>query len=159
MWSGIAGITLLAIALTVAAMGLSWATLFNSDPQAEAREKQFGQCYNGGQNCVFDGDTIRVDGEKLQIAGMTAPQIQGAQCEAERTRGIDAAVQLAILLNSGTVTLGEPFRDETGREVRKVQVDGADVAAKMISSGAAEQLHLYKPDWCPSSGGSNDASA
>jgi micrococcal nuclease len=149
IWGGVAGVLLMAAAVTAVIVGISIATFSRYDPAAEARTQRFAQCYDAdGPNCVLDGDTIYVGGGKVQIAGIAAPQIQGAQCDAERSRGIDSAVRLADLLNSGKVTVSPAFRDEYGRGVRSVQVKGRDVAERMINIGLARRYFGERPNWC-----------
>lgn len=147
MWGSVTGILLIATALVVVIVGVSIATISHDDPAADARALQYDQCYNGGQNCVVDGGTIYVDGEKAVIARVDAPRIQGAACPEEQDKGIDTATRLANLLNSGTVTLGAPFRDPYGRQVRSVEVKGADVANWMISTGIAHE-YGFGHSWC-----------
>jgi endonuclease YncB( thermonuclease family) len=148
MWLGVAGIIFVATALVVAILGISIATIFHDDPAAAARAQQFGQCYNGGTNCVVDGDTIQVGGVKVQIAGIEAPHIDDARCEAERDHGIDTAVRLAEILNGGNVTVSPAFRDSYGREVRKVEVKGQDVGYRMIGAGLAREYLGDRGSWC-----------
>jgi micrococcal nuclease len=149
MWGGVAGVVLFGVALAVLVVGISVATIFHEDRAAAARALRFGQCYNAqGPNCVLDGGTIYVRGTKVVIAGIDAPQIQGAGCAAETDRGIDAAVRLADLLNSGKVSVGAPFRDEYGRDVRKVSVDDEDVGGTLIEAGAAREYDGKPQGWC-----------
>ena len=149
MWGGVAGVVLFGVALAVLVVGVSAATIFHEDRAAAARALRFGQCYNAqGPNCVLDGGTIYVQREKVEIAGLEAPQIQDARCDAERSRGIDAAVRLADLLNSGKVSVSAPFRDPHGRAVRKVQVNGEDVAGTMVEAGVAREYDGSPQGWC-----------
>jgi endonuclease YncB( thermonuclease family) len=148
MWGGVTGIVLFAIGIAVLIIGVGVATFSKYASIDEARALQFNQCYNGGQNCVFDGATIRVDGTKIAIAGIQAPQIIGAKCSAERSLGIDAAVGLAELLNSGKVSTGKPFRDYYGRDVSKVLIDGRDVGEIMVNRNAARKYDGTTYDWC-----------
>jgi micrococcal nuclease len=152
MWGGIAGVLLFAGAIAVAVIGVSVATYFKADPAAEAAaaaaEARFGQCYNGGANCVIDGGTIYVGGTKVEIAGMEAPKIQDSKCSQEREAGIDAAVKLVALLNTGKVTVGPTFRDEFGRDGRTVSVKGKDVASEMIRAGVAHKVRAEPQSWC-----------
>lgn len=150
IWGGVAGIVLIAIVLAVATVGISAATILHDDPAA-AHSARFGQCYNaGGADCVVDGDTIYLDGGKVQIAGMEAPRIQGAQCDEERSRGIAAAVQLADLLSSGKVAAAGKVRGPDGQVRTKVEVNGRDVGAAMINAGAARDPASGPGDWCSS---------
>ena len=152
IWGGVAGILLFAAVLAVGTVGISAATLFHSGAPS-APPPRFGQCYNaGGPDCVLDGDTIYLAGEKVKIAGMETARIQGARCDDERSRGIDAALQLASLLNKGNVTLGGTERDGDGQLRRTVEVDGQDVSSAMIGSGAAGQPGSDR-NWCSGSEG------
>jgi endonuclease YncB( thermonuclease family) len=150
VWGGVGGVLLFGAGLAVAIVGISAATIFrDSDPAAAAQAARFVQCYStDGSNCVLDGGTVYVAGEKVAIAGIEAPQIQDAQCDDERNRGIGAAVRLADLLNSGKVTVSRSFRDSYGRDVRKVKVNGEDVGAAMIDAGVAREYDGKQPDWC-----------
>jgi micrococcal nuclease len=147
-WFGIAGVMLFAAVIVAAIVAVSWATLFRDDPAAAAEDARFGQCYNGGSNCVIDGDTIQVHGQKLTIAGIDAPRIRDASCDAERSHGIDAAVLLAELLNRGRVTVGPTYINEFGRAVRTVQVKGKDVGKAMVDAGVARKYRAERKGWC-----------
>ncbi|MEO8454127.1 MAG: thermonuclease family protein, partial [Sphingomicrobium sp.] len=140
MRGGVAGVLLFAAALAVLVIGISAATIFHDDPGAAARAARFGQCYNAdGPNCVVDGGTISIGGKTVAIAGIEAPQIQGARCADERAQGIEAAVRLVDLLNSGNVTVSTLFRDPYGRMVRKVRVGGDNVGKTLINAGVARE--------------------
>jgi len=148
---GIAGVTLFAVALAVLILGFSIATIFHDDPNAAAREAQFNQCYDAeGSNCVLDGDTAYVAGQKIEIAGLAAPKIEGAQCDDERTRGIAAAVRLASILNSGKVSVGPTVREPDGQLRTKIEVDGNDVGTAMVNAGVAREYGNTN-GWCSSS--------
>jgi endonuclease YncB( thermonuclease family) len=152
LWGGIVGILLFAAALTIVIVGIAAANWFNDDPAADAEARHFGQCYNAfGPNCVLDGGTARIAGETVTIAGLEAPRITDAACDNEHAQGIDAAMKLAGLLNSGSVTVGSAFRDEEGRVVRTVAVGGNDVAKPMIAAGVARSLGSKARGWCSSS--------
>lgn len=145
---GIAGVLLFTGLIATAIIALSIFTVFRADPAAEARTRQFTQCYNAiGPNCVLDGDTIYVQRQRVEVAGMDAPRIEDARCDDERSRGIAAAVALANLLNSGRVAVGPPFADELGRTVRKVTVKGGNVAYRMIDQGLAHEAGSVI-GWC-----------
>lgn len=149
LWGGVTGILLIAGALVALAVGISIATFSNYDPVAAAADAaRFAQCYNAaGPNCVLDGKTIYIDREKVRIAGVEVPKIQGAQCSDERSRGIDAALRLAELLNGGKVTMSAPIPNPSGA-VRKVFVNGDDVAPMLISAGLARPSEGDEQNWC-----------
>jgi endonuclease YncB( thermonuclease family) len=148
MWGGVTGVLLFAAAIAVVIVAIGAVTFFRDDPEAAARAQRFGQCYNGGANCVIDGAAIYVQGVRVEIAGIEAPSIQNAKCDAERTRGIDAAVRLADLLNSGRVSVSAAFRDASGRDVRKITVNDEDVAETLIDAGAARKSDGQGQGWC-----------
>ena len=143
----IAGIVLFAMVIAVSTLAFSAFTAGLGGSSSD-QGKRFGQCYNtNGGNCVVDGETIYVDGEKMKIAGIQAPRIDDARCDAERSRGIDTAVRLAALLNRGPVTAGRPFRDRAGDLVRHVEVDGQDLGEAMVAAGMVRGEN-ESSDWC-----------
>ena len=148
LFLGIVGILVFATAIGAGIIGFSIFTVFHDDPAADARALQFSQCYNAeGPNCVLDGGTIYVNNERVQIAGIEAPGITDARCDREHDRGVEAAVGLAAILNGGEVTLGAPYRDQSGRVVRKVEVKGRDVAQRMLNHSLAREAGT-DPNWC-----------
>ena len=150
MWGAVAGVVLFAVSIAVVTVGIGIATDSGSGATASAaQEQQFRQCYSAGAaDCVLDGDTIRVGGQLVDIAGIQAPEITGAACREERSRGIKAAVRLADLLNSGEVAVSSPVRDRFGRTVRAVEVNGRDVAGRMIAASVARKASGHKQNWC-----------
>jgi endonuclease YncB( thermonuclease family) len=153
-WRTAGGLALFGAGIAAAAIAVGAVTYSSYDPEKAAAEAaRFRQCYAGvGDNCVLDGDTIYVHREKVEIAGVEAPQIRGSACGDERGRGIDAAVRLADLLNSGEVTVSEPFLDNYGRSVRSVAVNGKDVGKTMLAVGVVRPYAGVKRDWCRKSG-------
>ena len=148
LFLGIAGVLIFATGIAAGIIALSIFTVTHPDPDADARAAQFGQCYNAqGPNCVLEGGTIYVGGQRVEIAGMEAPGIADAKCDAEHDRGVLAATQLALLLDSGPVSIGAPFRDRDNRTVRKVEVSGRDVALKMINLDLAHEAGSGL-SWC-----------
>jgi endonuclease YncB( thermonuclease family) len=144
---GVAGVVLFATAICAVIIGIAATIYIRAEDPAEA--SHFGQCYNAfGPNCVIDASTIRAGGETVRIAGIDTPSIQDAQCEAERTRGIDAAVRLANLLNSGKVSVGRASSDASGHEVRSVEAGDRNVGEAMIAMGIAHPSGEGAPGWC-----------
>jgi len=151
LYLGIAGVLIFAALISVGILAFSAFTAFRDDPVADARYAQFTQCYNAqGPNCVLDGGTIYVSGQRIDIAGLVTPRIGDAGCDLEHDRGVAAASQLALLLNSGRVAIGAPFRDRDGRAVRKVEVNGRDDALKLIALDLVREAG-GDTNWCRSS--------
>ena len=111
----------------------------------------FGYCHSGGgRDCVVDGDTFWIRGEKVRIAGIDAPETHPSRCAGEARLGNAATTRLHALLNSGAVTMTpiDRDRDVYGRLLRNVQVDGADVGEAMVSAGVARDYGSGRLSWC-----------
>jgi endonuclease YncB( thermonuclease family) len=117
----------------------------------EALRASFGYCkWGGGTNCVVDGDTFYIGGEKVRIAGIDAPETHPSRCADEARLGNAATEQLHALLNSGAVTMTpiDRDRDRYGRLLRNVAVNGADVGEALISAGVAREYGGGRRSWC-----------
>lgn len=146
MWFGAAGVFAIAAALALLIVGIGVVTIVRA---TTAPDRTFNQCYNAGaSDCVIDGSTLKVAGETIIIAGVSAPRIRGAACTAERERGILAAVSLSDLLKSGEVAVARADPNLATREVRTVLVDGENVAGKMIAAGHAREDEGDAQNWC-----------
>lgn len=120
-------------------------------PVSQASSASFGYCYaGGGANCVVDGDTFYMNGEKVRIAGVDAPETHPPRCNYEARLGEQATRMLHDLLNSGkvTVTSIERDRDVYGRLLRNVEVDGSDVGETMVSAGVGREYGSGRRPWC-----------
>lgn len=147
---GIAGISLFAVLIAMLTIGVSVVTGRDfTAGAAPVHAVRFSSCAGGSApDCVVDGDTIYLARQRVEIGGMDVPRIQGAACDQERSRGFDAAVRLADVLNGGKVTLAGKVRGLDGRVRTKVEVDGGDVALAMIGAGVARQPSGSPQDWC-----------
>ena len=111
----------------------------------------FGYCYRGGgTNCVVDGDTFYIEGAKVRIADIDAPETHPPRCPYEAQLGNQATEKLHALLNSGAVTMTSIDRDRDiyGRLLRNVSVNGADVGEAMVSAGVAREYAGGRRPWC-----------
>jgi micrococcal nuclease len=118
---------------------------------ASAVTASFTYCkWGGGTNCVVDGDTFWIGGEKVRIAGIDAPETHPPRCPYEAQLGDAATVKLHELLNRGAVTMSsiDRDRDRYGRLLRNVQVDGQDVGEAMIAAGVAREYAGGRRPWC-----------
>jgi len=125
--------------------------LSTSPGRAVAERATFSYCkWGGGTNCVVDGDTFWIDGQKVRIAGIDAPETHDYRCPSELALGNAATEKLHALLNSGTVTMTsiDRDRDRYGRLLRNVSVNGVDVGEAMISAGVAREYGSGRRPWC-----------
>lgn len=100
--------------------------------------------------CVVDGDTFWLNGEKIRLADINAPETHGAACPAERTLGERATRRLIVLLNSGPFSLETEGRatDRYGRALRVAKRGGRSLGQQLVSEGLAEPWLGKRSDWC-----------
>ena len=152
IWSAVAGVVLIAAACTALIVGVSAVTDTGSPAEAAVSANRFTHCSSQfGPNCVLDGDTFYMAGEKVEIPTIDAPEIHGAGCTEESRRGIQAAIKLHELLNGGTVsvTTDATELDPDGEPLRKVEVDGRNIGVAMVSAGLARTYSGgERRSWC-----------
>jgi len=111
----------------------------------------FVLCPQGHRStCVVDGDTFWLEGEKIRIADINAPETHGARCPSERAKGDAATIRLIALLNAGPFELvaGARTRDRYGRLLYTVTRRGQSVGLKLVAEGLAEPWRGKRSDWC-----------
>jgi len=114
--------------------------------------RRFGYCFTGGGwNCVVDGDTFWMDGVKIRLADIDAPETHPPRCPYEAELGKRATDRLHDLLNQGPFTLGSlPDRDEDryGRKLRTVTRNGNSLGDQLVSEGLARTWVGHREPWC-----------
>jgi micrococcal nuclease len=111
----------------------------------------FALCAPGPRNtCVVDGDTFWLQGEKVRIADINAPETHGAQCPVEQQLGDEATARLITLLNAGPFALesGSRNRDRYGRLLRTVTRHGRSLGVELVDEGLAERWMGRRSSWC-----------
>lgn len=120
-------------------------------PRSAPVTASFGFCHTGGgTNCVVDGDTFYLGGQKIRIADIDAPETHDYGCASELARGERATRRLQDLLNSGAVRLASIDRDTDvyGRKLRIVEVDGTSVGETLVDEGLARWYGSGRRAWC-----------
>lgn len=148
LWAG--GIAL-GMALGVVLLGDRPGQAIASSPGKAAIRASFGFCHTGGgANCVVDGDTLWLGGEKIRVADIDAPETHEPRCAAEQALGDRATRRLQQLLNGGAVSLEPIDRDEDryGRKLRIVRVDGRSVGEALVGEGLARRYAGGRQPWC-----------
>jgi endonuclease YncB( thermonuclease family) len=113
--------------------------------------RQFGSCHTGGgTNCVVDGDTFWIDGEKIRVADIDAPETHPSRCAEEARLGNAATDRLQALLNAGPVTLAPADRDvdRYGRKLRVVMRGGQSLGEMLVAEGLARRWIGHREPWC-----------
>jgi micrococcal nuclease len=111
----------------------------------------FAACGSAARTtCVVDGDTFWLDGDKVRIADINAPETGGARCASEAVRGAAAKRRLLALLNAGPFRLEATTRerDRYGRLLRIAVRDGRSIGATLVTEGLAEPWRGRRSDWC-----------
>lgn len=120
-------------------------------PGDSAIGTRFGFCHTGaGTNCVVDGDTIWLGGEKIRVADIDAPETHDARCAREQALGDRATRRLRQLLAGVVVSLRrtDRDRDQYGRKLRIVLVDGRSVGEALVDEGLARRYAGRRRPWC-----------
>ena len=121
-------------------------------PRLDLKSERFGACgYVSRDNCVIDGDTFILGGEKIRIADIDAPETGSAKCASEAERGARATRRLRELLNQGPFELRSyqsRDRDQYGRKLRVVMRDGRSVGDTLITEGLARRWSGKRRPWC-----------
>lgn len=101
-------------------------------------------------NCVVDGDTLWLDGQKIRLADINAPEVSSPKCSAEAALGARATRRLQSLLAAGgfEVEVGARDEDVYGRKLRTLSRNGRSLGAVMVAEGLAHEWHGHKEDWC-----------
>ncbi|MDE2595394.1 MAG: thermonuclease family protein [Sphingomonadales bacterium] len=111
----------------------------------------FALCAEGPRTtCVVDGDTFWLDGTKVRLADINAPETHGAGCPAERAAGEAATRRLIALLNAGPFALetGSRDTDRYGRRLRTAVRRGRSLGGQLVAEGLAEPWRGRRSDWC-----------
>jgi micrococcal nuclease len=121
---------------------------FQSD---EGGSVHYGFCFMGvGFNCVVDGDTFWMGGEKIRIADIDAPETHPPRCAYEADLGQRATVRLRELLSDGSIELQAIDRDhdQYGRKLRIVIRNGESLGLRLVQEGLARRWTGSRQPWC-----------
>lgn len=100
---------------------------------------------------VIDGDTIDISGERVRLIGFDTPETYRAKCSFEKNLGDNASVRLAELVAGSSVLeiSYKPRRDNYGRLLGNLYVNGKDVGSVLVSEGLARAYNGGKrSEWC-----------
>ncbi|MGV2103178.1 thermonuclease family protein [Rhizobium sp. 21-4511-3d] len=139
--------------LTAVAIILSAVSLV---PAVEAAQSsvttKFVKCSTGvRKNCVVDGDTLWINGEKVRVADIDAPEISTPKCSSELALGNEATRRLIELVNEGPFQLQAwPGRDmdRYGRKLRVLVRDGQSLGDLLVREGLARTWSGRRQPWC-----------
>ncbi len=98
-----------------------------------------------GSASASDGDSLRLDGRRIRIEGIDAPEI-GQMCRRADTRGdcgAQAGRRLAALVARATTVCRLHGQDRYGRDLGVCTVRENDLGREMVLSGYAVSYGLY----------------
>ena len=98
-----------------------------------------------GGAVAIDGDTLVMDGRRIRLRGMDAPELaQTCRRDAQVWRcGEEARAALRALIANRTVDCAPKGRDRYERVLAICGVDGTDVGAELVRRGLAVSFGAY----------------
>jgi len=97
--------------------------------------------------CVVDGDTFWIEGEKVRVASIDAPEVNG-HCQYERDHARRATERLSAILSAGGIRLVRTGVDRYGRTLALVETNGGEAGAILVREGLAQSWAGRKANWC-----------
>ena len=94
-------------------------------------------------HCVHDGDTIWWNGEKMRLADIDTPELNG-QCPYERALAKQARDRLVELLNTHSIHIERVGADRYGRTLVRLPV----VSQALVREGLAREWSGRREGWC-----------
>lgn len=101
-----------------------------------------------GRPEIIDGDTIRIDGERLRFMGMDAPEA-GQSCEGPAGSwpcGEAATARLAELIGENLVRCELHDRDRYGRHLGRCYIAGEELGRRLLREGLAVRYGRHPLD-------------
>lgn len=98
-------------------------------------------------NCVVDGDTIWWRGEKIRIADIDAPEMQG-RCDYETRLAYAARDRLIVLLNDEGFRIHRNGTDRYGRTLAILTNSGGSIGDQLVAKGLARTWTGSREPWC-----------
>ena len=103
---------------------------------------------------VIDGDSVEINGEKIRLAIIDAPEIRNAKCDAERRLGLVAKERLRQILMERPMRIerGDPqdgrMTDRFGRTLAVVYVREKAAGQTLINEYLARPWAGRRQSWC-----------
>lgn len=103
-----------------------------------------------GHAVITDGDTIKINGERIRFHGIDAPELnQPCWLDGRQYRcGVEARAFLNTIINNQIVTCKTLSTDQYGRKVaRCYNYKNEDIEARMVLAGMATAYTYYSYDY------------
>ncbi|GAB5464144.1 thermonuclease family protein [Hoeflea alexandrii] len=97
--------------------------------------------------CVVDGDTVWIEGEKIRLEGIDAPEPRG-RCYEELIAAAKATERLRVLLTENQFTIKRSGQDRYGRTLAKIMIGDRSAGEIMLSEGLVRKWRGKRETWC-----------
>lgn len=103
----------------------------------------------GGQATALDGDTLSINGQRIRLWGIDAPESQQSCTRGAVTYacGTEATKYLSQLISSEAMVCQIKTHDRYRRAVAVCMVRGRDAGADMVRAGWAMAFRQYSSDY------------
>lgn len=104
---------------------------------------------DGGRriSCIVDGDTFWIEGEKVRLQGIDAPEVNGA-CAYERQLAQKATRRLSEILSDERFALTRSGKDQYDRTLARVETSRGEAGDILVREGLARPWQGRKEQWC-----------
>lgn len=97
--------------------------------------------------CVVDGDTVWIEGEKIRLEGIDAPEPRG-RCYDELVMAAKATERLRVLLEENAVTIERSGKDRYGRTLAKLRIGETTAGDILVKEGLVRVWRGRRESWC-----------
>ena len=100
-----------------------------------------GESIAGGDIHVIDGDSLRIGGREVRLAGIDAPEYRQTCTDAAGAAwpcGREAGTALERLVRAGTVSCETAHEDRHGRALARCRTDAGDLGEALARQGWAQ---------------------
>lgn len=141
-------VSLICVSSAGALIGFAWP---GNTPSQTTTNVRFSICHTGGgTNCVVDGDTAWIDGTKVRLADIDAPETHKPRCSREAELGARSTIRLVELMNDSPFTQVSIDRDADrfGRKLRILTRNGRSLGDELVEEGLARPYAGGRRPWC-----------
>jgi endonuclease YncB( thermonuclease family) len=119
--------------------------------RADVAPRPMPVCGTGRRvNCVVDGDTLWLNGEKIRIVNIDAPEVRG-RCAAEKRHAAEATKALVRLVSNAPLRLAREGRDRYGRTLAAIVTPRGNVGDMLVRLDLAARWRGHREPagtWC-----------
>ncbi|MBB4123595.1 thermonuclease family protein [Martelella radicis] len=133
----------------VQSIGVPKSILREIGRQSEKYSRQTTIVTSAGEISVYDGDTIKIGGQRMRLLDIDTPEISKPRCSYEEKAGSEARDRLRELIGqAGTVEIIDSgTTDKYGRNLIHVEIDGRDAGKVLLNEGLALRYRGGSAAW------------